>query len=164
MKLNKLLVTMLCIVLPISAWAGKSAFINSAIILQKSAPAVAAVDAMKKEFSGRELNLRSMDKDIREKSANYDKDKAIMSASKRKQVEGEILELKRKLRFDAQSLKEDIDLRRKQTIAKLRTTISGVIKAYGKDKGYDFIFTEGVAYADESVNITDAILKKLKDK
>ncbi len=164
MTFNKLFITVLCIALPVSAWAGKSAFINSAIILQQSAPAVAAVKQMQDEFREREVSLRKLGEEIREKDSAYEKDKAIMSASKKKQVESEILELKRKLRFDAQSLKEDIDLRKKQTVLKLRATIQEVIKAYGKDKGYDFIFTEGVAYADDSVNITDEILEKLKDK
>jgi len=164
MKLNKLLITMLCVVLPMSAWAGKSVFINSAIILQQSAPAVAAVKAMQAEFSGRESELRKLSVSVREKESTYAKDQAIMSEAKRKQTEEKIIEMKRKLQFDAQSLKEDVDLRRKQTIGKLRTIISNVIKAYGKKNGYDMIFTEGVAYADESVDITKKILKELESK
>jgi len=155
---------MLCVVLPMSAWAGNSAFINSAIILQQSAPSVAAVKAMQKEFSGRESELRKLGMSIREKETGYEKDKAIMSASKRKQVEEKIIEMKRKFKFNAQSLKEDVDLRRKETVSSLRKIISTVIKAYGKKKGFDLIFTEGVAYADESVDITKDILKELEDK
>jgi Skp family chaperone for outer membrane proteins len=43
----------------------------------------------------------------------------------------------------------------------MQKSISEVIRSYGENNGYDFIFTEGVAYASDSVNITDEILKEL---
>jgi Skp family chaperone for outer membrane proteins len=39
-----------------------------------------------------------------------------------------------------------------------------VIQAYGKENGYDFIFTDtSIAYASDAVDITDAILQKLNE-
>jgi len=139
----------------------KAAYINSAIILQKAPQAVKAVDDMKKEFSTREQQLRDEAAQIQTKESSLQKDGAIMSADQKKKVENEILESKRKLRFDAQSLKEDVDLRRKQEIEKLRNSITSVIKSYSKKNGYDLVFTEGVAFAAEKVDITDEILKEL---
>lgn len=38
-----------------------------------------------------------------------------------------------------------------------------MIQAYGKQQGYDFIFTDSsIAYASDAVNITDEILEELK--
>ncbi len=142
----------------------KSAYINSARILQEAPQAIAAVEQMKKEFTSRETAIRNMAQDIQQQEANLQKDGAIMSAAQKKKIEDEILEKKRKIRFDAQSLKEDVDLRRKQEIQKVRTAIQQVIQSYAKKKGYDFIFTEGVAYASDKVNITEQILKELKKK
>ena len=68
---------------------------------------------------------------------------------------------KRQFQFDQQSVKEDLQLRRKQLIQELQKLISDVIRSYGEKNGYDFIFTEGVAYASDSVNITEEILKEL---
>ncbi len=164
MKLNKLLLTIACVVLPLSVWAGNSAFINPAIVLKEAPQAIAASQAMEKEFKGRELELRALLKEIKEIEEKYNKNSAIMSEVKRKKAEDEILAKKREFRFAQQSLKEDIQIRRKETIRELQKVISGVITAYGKKKGYDFIFTEGVAYAADSVNITEDILKELKNK
>ena len=116
---------------------------------------------MKKEFQDRETKLREDAASIQSKESNLQKDGAIMSAEQKKKIENEILESKRKLRFDAQSLKEDVDLRRKQEIEKLRQSITSVIQEYSKKNGYDLVFTEGVAFAAEKVDITDEILKEL---
>jgi len=163
MKLKKIL-TIACLVVPMSAWAGGSAFINSAIVLQNAPQAIAASNKLKAEFQGRETELRNLLKEIKTKEGSFNKDSAIMSESKRKEAEKEILTLKRKFGFDQQSLKEDVQAKRKDAVIKLKTVISGVIDAFGKKKGYDFIFTQGVAYADKSVDITDEILAELKKK
>lgn len=139
----------------------KAAFINSAIVLQKAPQAIAAAEAMKKEFEAREQELRDKAEMIKKQESDLLKDGAIMSADQQAKAQKEINEQKRQLSFDAQSLKEDVDLRRKQEIQKLRTSISSVIRAYSEKNGYDLIFTEGVAFAADNVDITDEILKEL---
>ncbi len=165
MKLLKPIVFATIAIFSLSAQADiKAAYINSAKILQQAPQAIAAVEQMKKEFSDRENAIRKMAKETQDQEANLKKDGAIMSAEQKKRIENEILEKKRKIRFDAQSLKEDVDLRRKQEIQKVRSSITTVIQGYAKKKGYDFIFTEGVALASDKVNITEEILKELKKK
>jgi outer membrane protein len=140
----------------------KAAFINSATILQEAPQAKQAIEAMKKEFSERETAIRSLAEEIQKEEASLQKDAAIMSPDQKSKSEAALQEKKRKLRFDAQSLKEDVDLRRKQEIEKIRTSISEVIKKYSKEHGYDLVFTQGVAFAADKVNITQDILKELQ--
>lgn len=165
MKLTKILLLTTFTLFSLNAQAElKAAYINSAKILQEAPQAIAAVEQMKKEFQSREANLRSLAQEVQNQEASLEKDGAIMSAEQKKRNSDDILAKKRKIRFDAQSLKEDVDLRRKQEIQKVRTSITSVINSYGKKHGYDLIFTEGVAFAADKVNITDAILKELKKK
>jgi len=163
MKLTKSLFLLTFALFSLNAQAElKAAYINSAEILQKAPQALSAVDAMKKEFQSRETALRTLAQEVQGQEASLQKDSAIMSADQKKKVESEILEKKRKIRFDAQSLKEDVDLRRKQEIQKVRQSITQVIQSYSKKHGYDLVFTEGVAFAADKVNITEEILKELK--
>ena len=164
MKLIFSIPLLLCFVVLSANAAGKSAFINPAIILEQSPQAKAASKALEKEFKQRELELRTMAIDIQGMEKNYQNDSAIMSAAQKKKVEEEIIQKKRKFQFDQQSMKEDLQLRRKQLIQELQKSISEVIRSYGEKNGYDFIFTEGVAYASDSVNITQEILKELTKK
>ena len=146
----------------VSAAELKAAFINSAIILQQAPQAQKAIADMKSEFEQRENALRALSEEIQKEEQNMQKDAAVMSPEQKKKMNADLVEKKRKLRFDAQSLQEDLDLRRKQEIQKLRTEIAAVIKKYSEDNGYHLVFTEGVAYAHESVDITDEILKELQ--
>jgi outer membrane protein len=141
--------------------AGKSAYINPAVILEQSPQARAASKALENEFKQRELDLRTRAIKIQEMEKNYQNDSAIMSAEQKKKVESDIIQNKRKFQFDQQSVREDLQLRRKQLVQELQKSISDVIRSYGEKNGYDFIFTEGVAYASDSVDITDEILKEL---
>lgn len=163
MKLSSTFLFITCTLLSLSTHAElKAGYINSAIILQQAPQAVKAVESMQNEFNDREQALRDLAKDAQQQEADLQKDGAIMSADQKRKIENEILEKKRKIRFDAQSLKEDVDLRRKQEIQTLRNSISAVIKKYAEDNDYDMIFTEGVAFAADKVNITDEILTALK--
>ena len=141
--------------------AGKSAFINPNVIIEQAPQAVAASKALEQEFSQRDNNLRSAAASIQELEKSYQNDSAIMSAEQKKKVEDQIIQLKRKFQFDQQSVNQDLQKRRQQVLQELQKTISIVIRKYGEEQGYDFIFTEGVAYASEEVDITDEILKEL---
>ena len=141
--------------------AGKSAFINPNVIIEQAPQALAASKALEQEFSQRDNNLRSAAASIQELEKSYQNDSAIMSADQKKKVEDQIVQLKRKFQFDQQSVNQDLQKRRQQVLQELQKTISIVIRKYGEEQGYDFIFTEGVAYASEEVDITDEILKEL---
>jgi Skp family chaperone for outer membrane proteins len=60
-------------------------------------------------------------------------------------------------------LKEDVQAKQRELLQQVQSEIKAVIQAYGKAQGYDFIFTDtSIAFASDTVNITDEILKELK--
>jgi len=141
--------------------AGKLAFINPAIIIEKSPQSQAASQTLKEEFSEREASLRALAKKIQALESQYQTDNAIMSAENKKKAEDAIVQSKRQFQFDQKSLEQDVQSRRGVLLQEIQRSISAVIREFGKKNGYDFIFTEGVAYADETVDVTDEILKAL---
>ena len=163
MKL-KIATLLIVVFFSISAFAeGKSAFINSKVLLEQSPQAKAALEQMQSEFQGRETKLRSMVEEINKMESDYQKDSAIMSDEQKKKIEDEIVQKKRQFQFDQQSMREDVQKRRNELLNNVRIAISKVIRDYGDEKGYDFIFSDGVAYASESVDITMEILKELEE-
>ena len=159
---QKILATVLLSSISLGASAaGKLAFINPAVLIEKAPQAQSASKLLKEEFQTRELDLRAQGKKIQDLEGKYQTDGAIMSADQKKKAEAEIIQRKRQFQFDQKSLQEDLQARRRVLLQQIQTSVSAVIRAYGKEQGYDFIFTEGVAYADDAVNITDKILKEL---
>ena len=143
--------------------AGKTAYINSKVLLEKSPQAIAANSQLQEQFGERERNLRELAKNIQEMEQTYQKDAAIMSDEQKKKAEDNIIQNKRRFQFEQQSLKEDLKAKQRELLQDLQVKIRSVIQAYGKEKGFDFIFTDAsIAYASDALDITDEILKELE--
>ena len=142
--------------------AGKSAFINSKVLLEESPQAIAANDELQKQFGDREKSLRILAGSIKEMEQIYQNDAAIMSSEQKKKAEDNIIQNKRRFQFEQQSLKDDLQARQRELLQKVQVSIKAVIQEYGSKNGYDFIFTDSsIAYANDSVNITKQILDEL---
>ncbi len=143
--------------------AGKTAYISSKVLLEQSPQAIAANQELQKQFGDREKSLRDLAKNIQEMEKSYQTDSAIMSAEQKKKAEDNIIQNKRRFQFEQQSLKEDLQAKQRELLQEVQVSIKSIIQAYGESRGYDFIFTDAsIAYASESVNITEEILKELK--
>jgi len=142
--------------------AGKSAFINSKELLEKSPQAIAANAQLKEQFGEREQSLRKLAQGIQQMEKTYQTDSAIMSNDQKRKAEDNIIQNKRRFQFEQQSLKEDLQSTQRELLQGVQASIKTVIQSYGKANGYDFIFTDtSIAYASDAVDITDAILQEL---
>ena len=143
--------------------AGKTAFINSKVLLEQSPQALAANATLEKQFGDREKALRELISEIKTMEQTYKNDSAIMSDEQKKKAEENIVQKKRRFQFEQQSLKEDFQAKQRELLKEVQVAIKAVIQAYGNQHGYDFIFTDAsIAYASDAVNITDEILKELE--
>ena len=142
--------------------AGKSAFINSKVLLENSPQAIAANEKLQKQFGDRDQSLRKLAQEIQQMEKTFQNDSAIMSGEQKKKAEENIIQNKRRFQFEQQSLKDDLQAEQRELLKGLQVSIKKVIQAYGKTHGYDFIFTDAsIAYASDAVNITADILKEL---
>ena len=143
--------------------AGKTAYINSKVLLEQAPQAIAVKTQLQEQFGSRENDLREMLKSLQEMEQTYQNDMAIMSAEQKQKAEENIVQNRRRFQFEQQSLKEDLQKRQRELLREMETAIKSVIQAYGKEHGYDFIFTEAsIAYASEANDITEEILAELK--
>jgi outer membrane protein len=143
--------------------AGKTAFINSQVLLAQSPQAVAANTELQKQFGEREQSLRKLAQSIQQMEKTYQTDSAVMSDEQKKKAEDNIIQNKRRFQFEQQSLKEDLQAKQRELLQEVQVSIKSVIQSYGSKNGYDFIFTDAsIAYASDAVNITDEILEELK--
>ena len=143
--------------------AGKSAYINSKVLLEQSPQAVTANAELQKQFGEREQSLRKLAQKIQQMEGTYKNDNAVMSDDQKKKAEDNIVLNKRRFQFEQQSLKEDLQSKQRELLQKVQVEIKTVIEAYGRANGYDFIFTDSsIAFASDAVNVTDKILNELK--
>lgn len=144
--------------------ADKVAYISTKALLEQSPQAQQANKELVEAFGQREKALRELAISIQEQEKKFQTDSAIMSVEQKEKAQEDINRGRRQFQFDQQSLREDVAAKRQELLQQVQVTIREVIKDYGKKNGYRFIFTDNsIAYADETVDITQDILDQLQN-
>ncbi len=144
------------------AQAEKIAFVNTEKVVKKSPQSASILKALESEFKKRNDSLLNQRKKLKKLEEKLTKDQAIMSSSEAKNVEQDIRRLRRELNNSSAEFREDLNLRRSEEVNKLLRKISEVVIAIGKREKIDIILSAGVAYANDSVDISDKVLKQLE--
>ena len=158
-----LLVGAIAMPVVVNAEALKIGFVNGTRLVEESPQAQAAADRIKKEFDPRQQELLKAQDQLRERQDRFLKDSAFMSAAEKQNKERDIVSAQREMRLRETELREDFTIRRNQEMAKVWEILRNTIQTYGKEQGYDLILFEGVSYASPQVDVTDDILKQLKN-
>ena len=141
----------------------KIGFVNSKIIMEQAPQAEQAQKNLEREFSTREASLKAEASEIEELKTKFEKDSAIMSESKRAELERKIVKKKRDLERGSDELREDLNIRRTEELSQLQREVSKVIKEIAEEEKYDIIVAENhLVFASKKIDITDKILKRLK--
>ena len=140
----------------------KIGFVNVSRVMDAAPQAEVARGRIEQEFAPRDRELLQYQRRVRAEEDRLAKNSAIMSASERTSVEEELRRLKRELRRSQEEFHEDLNLRRSQELSKLQRKITEVVQSMARSEAYDLILTDGVVFAGERVDITDAVIERLK--
>jgi outer membrane protein len=140
----------------------KIGFVDGLKLSQESPQAKEAIKRLNKEFEPRKNQLIDTQKQLREREEQFFKNGAFMSLTEKQKKEREIITAKRELKLKETEFREDLTIRQNEEMAKVQIRLRDAIQAYGKENGFDLILFEGVSFASEKANITDAVLKKLQ--
>ena len=141
----------------------KIGFVEIQKILKGAPQTVAANKKLEKEFTKRTAKLKKAVKKINAKEKEFKKDRMTMSESDRAKTQREIQALKIDAQRTEREVREDIDLRRREEIAKVQKQVNIAVEKVAKEQNYDLVLYQGVAYAGKKVDITDIVIKALGD-
>ncbi|MAT65368.1 MAG: hypothetical protein CMN57_06960 [Gammaproteobacteria bacterium] len=151
------------LVLPLSVLAEvKVGFVNTAKLMEEAPQAQDASKQMETEFAPREKELISLQREIKQMEDKLTRDGAVMSESERNKAERELLNQKRDLKRSQDEFREDLNIRRNELLARLQKELNDAIVALAKEDGYDLVLFEGVVFASDRIDITDAVLERLR--
>jgi len=139
----------------------KIGFVEIQKILKGAPQTVAANKKLEKEFTKRTAKLKKAVKKINAKEKEFKKDSMTMSESDRAKTQREIQALKIDAQRTEREVREDIDLRRREEIAKVQKQVNIAVEKVAKEQNYDLVLYQGVAYAGKRVDITDIVIKAL---
>jgi len=146
----------------LSDTAIKLGVVNVALLLEKAPQEKSARAALEKEFAPQQAELKSLAGKLEKQQKSYQKNKAAMSDAQKISKEREISMLTREIQRRRNDVQELLNLRRNEELAKLQNLINQSIEAIGKKEKFDLILYEGIAYTNDRIDITKAVLNHLK--
>ena len=163
---RKTLISGFCILIALlsttaSALELKIGYVNAARLLEEAPQAEIATKRLKKEFAPREEALVNTQKEITDLEDKLRRDGTFMSETQRRSAERDLVQQKRDARRIQDEFREDLNFRRNEELSKLQALVKEIIEVVGKDEKFDLIMYEGIAFANERVDITDKILQRL---
>ena len=161
MKKNIALLLFLIFNVSIVSAEVKIGFVEIQKILKGAPQTVLANKKLEKEFTKRTAKLKKSVKKINVKEKEFNKDRMTLSESDRAKKQREIQSLKIEAQRTERELREDVDIRRREEIAKVQKQVNRAVEKVAKEQSYDLVLYQGVAYAGKSVDITNIIIKAL---
>ncbi len=152
----------LLLALPVAAADLKLGYVDAVRLFQDAPQAAQAEVMLREEFSGREKALLAQQKKKTDLEERLRRDGMVMSEREQKKIDNELLDISRDMRRDQEEFREDLNRRRNEEIAKVQDFIKQVIDKIGKEEGFDLIFFEGIAYANNELDITAKVLVRLE--
>jgi outer membrane protein len=142
--------------------AARIAFVNTPQVLEQAPQAEAVRNTLQGEFAPRDAKLVAEQKKVKELEDKLSRDGAVMSDEERRKLERDILSQKREIKRARDEFNEDFNIRRNEELSKMQREIALSIVTLAKEKGYDLILENGVIYASDRVDITKAVIDRLK--
>ncbi len=147
---------------PLMAEDYRIAFVNATKVFEESPQYKSARDRLQTEFTRREKELLSEQKQLKQLEEKLQRDGSVMSESEVKRLERDILSRSRKLKNSQTEFREDLNLRQNEEFKKLRQQVREVIQEVGKSEKIDLIVSDGVVYFSKKIDISDQVLEKLR--
>jgi outer membrane protein len=118
-------------------------------------------EAEAKKFEVEEANFKA-------EVANFQKNAQANGQAWAQQKDAELSQRQQRLQYAAQSVGQKLQVESATEMDSLVKGVKTFIKAYGKDKGYDYIYGTGdaatVLYAKDQYDVTSEVIKLLNDK
>lgn len=133
-------------------------------VLEESPQFKAVVDSLRNEANAKVRDLQALETSLKTKVDRLTRDRATMSADQVARMEREIRDGERDLARRRAEAQEDTNLRQNEEIAKVQQVVINEIRAYAQAQKFDVVMADGVIYASQSLDITQAVLQSLQSR
>ncbi|VAW50983.1 Outer membrane protein H precursor [hydrothermal vent metagenome] len=131
--------------------------------LLTEAPQIDAVNtSMLDRFGPQRDELKKAETEITKMQENYKRNELVMTEDKLNDLKNKIITKIQMLKQKEGMLSQEVGNVRNQELAVLQQQVRGIIDDIAKKEKYDLVLSEGVAFADPKLDITDKVLDTMK--
>ena len=147
----------------VSAQQLKVGVADLAELRAKAPQAQTASTALEREFAARQRELIAEQQEVQKMQERLTREADVLADQEQAmELERDLRNRQRDLQRNVAQYEEDLNLRRNEELSKLQRMIIAEIQAFARAEGYDVVMVEGVIYASERVDVTDAVLARLQ--
>ena len=145
-----------------AAGAAKIGYVDMKRLLDNAPQVIETRARLEKEFAARDVQLKADEAKLAEQEKRYARDAAILAKADAEKLAAEIDALKRGTKRARDQLREELSTRTQDELSKRWPEIYDTVLEYAREQGYDLVVQAPVLYASPSIDITDAVLERLK--
>ena len=147
----------------IAASSPKIGYVSVEKILSEAPQVQAVNDSMVERFGGRKTELQEMEKEINDMQEDYKRNELVMTEDKLNELKNNIIGKIQDFKQKEAVLQQEVATVRNQELATLQQSVRSIIEDIAKADKFDLILTsEGVAYANQDLDISEKVLDRMK--
>ena len=142
--------------------AGKIGYVDLGRLIDNAPQMAESRTRLEREFAPRDATLKADEKRLADLRTRYDRDAAIMSKPDAEAMKREIDTLDRSVKRTRDDLRTELNTRAAAERDRIWQQINDVVIEYARAQGFDLIVPSPVVYASARIDITDAVLDRLR--
>ena len=156
---------LLLALLPAAAMAAqKIGYVNMQYLIDNSPQAQAASSRLQEEFGPKQQELQQKQQAFQQLQQKLQKDGLVMSDEERQDAQERLSEMKREIQRMQQAFREDVNIERNNLLTGVREAAVKAVRALAEEEGFDLVLGQGALHASDSVNLTQRVLDRMKEK
>ena len=138
----------------------KLGFVDIPFLIDEAPQAQAASVRLEREFAPRQAIIKEQKAELEILRTELD-DNALGTAE-RAMKEREYRKIERRMKRDEQEFREELNIQKNQEFKKVRVYVLDAIATFARRHNYDMIISDGVLFANKTVDVTDKVLLELQ--
>ncbi len=143
------------------------AVVNQQRALASSNEGRAAEKALKSLMQKKRTELEPLEQELKRQQEEFESQKYVLSRSALEERKLDLLKRQRDLERSMREAEDDLEIENRRLMQPLVKRIEQALSELGKEKDFTVILetkSTAVLYAEESIDITDLVIKKLNKK
>ena len=145
-----------------AAPAARIGYVDMQRLIDGSPQFIAGREALQREFAQRDAQLKLDEARLGSLETDLKRDQPVLTREVAASRQQEVDALRRSIERTRTKLREDLAKRRDEMLEEIWGSINDIVIAYAREHRIDLVVQSPVVYASASIDITDAVLERVK--
>ena len=138
----------------------KIGFVDIPYLIDEAPQSKAASIRLEREFAPRQEIIKEQKNELDQLTQELES--GSVDSTRRATLEREFRKTERRVKRDEQEFREELNIQKNQEFKQVRVYVLDAIATFAKRHGYDMIISDGVLFANKTVDVTDKVLFELQ--